>query len=488
MNGPIRHMASVVFVAFTVLVAGVTWNQVVVGADYRDDSRNTRVITFRAARERATIITRDGTVVAESFPDPEDPQAFRRVYPEGDAYAHVVGYATLLFGSTALEATEADDLVSDRDATISGVIDALFGGDLRPNGLRLTIDHELQRAAIDALGGQRGAVVALDPRTGEILAMVSSPSFDPNTLGGRTAGPAGDALDDDPQQPLLNRAIAATYPPGSTFKVITTAAALETGSASTATAFDDPLALQLPGSTAVIRNFDERVCVDGTEVSLAEAFIESCNTVFGQIGLDLGGNALVTAARDAGFNETIPLELSTLASVIPTGAAFVNDPPAVAQAALGQRDVRATPLQMALVAAAVAADGDIMTPYLISEVFSADAETVRRTEPTRWRIAMNRSTARSLADLMEGVVTAGTGTAAAVPGIRVAGKTGTAEVPDDAPHAWFLGYGPVDPAPNERQIALAVVIESGGNAGLAATGGRVAAPIAGQIMRAYLLG
>ncbi len=184
----------------------------------------------------------------------------------------------------------------------------------------------------------------------------------------------------------------------------------------------------------------------------------------------------------------IPLELGTIASVMPTADEFVNDLPAVAQAALGQRDVRATPLQMALVAAAVARDGEMMTPFLVSEVFSAEADVVRRTEPSRWRVAMNRSTARSLADLMERVVTAGTGTGAAVPGIRVAGKTGTAEVPGGDPHAWFIGFGPIDPAPNERQIALAVVVESGGEAGAAATGGRVAAPIAGRIMRSYLIG
>ena len=486
MNGPIRRVASMIFIAFAVLIGGISWNQVIAGADYRDDPRNARLVTFRAARERGPIITSDGTVVAESFPDPDSPQGFRRTYPEGAAYAHIIGYATVLFGSTAIESTQAEDLVSDRDATISGVINALLGGDLRPNGLRLTIDHNLQTAAIEALEGQRGAIVALDPRTGEILALVSSPSFDPNTLAGRAAGPVGEVLDDDPDQPLLNRAIASTYAPGSTFKVLTAAAALEGGTASVATAFDDPRELDLPGSTAVIRNFDMDVCVDGTEASLSEAFIRSCNTVFAQIGMDVGGAALLASAEDVGFNEPIPFDLRTRASVFPTEPGFVDDLPAVAQTALGQRDVRATPLQMALVAAAVANDGEIMTPHLVSEVFSADAETVGRSEPTRWRIAMNRSTARSLTDLMEEVVTAGTGTGAAVPGIRIAGKTGTAEVPDAAPHVWFIGFGPVDPAESERQIAIAVLIESGGDAGDAATGGRVAAPIAGVILKAYL--
>ncbi len=488
MNGPIRRLAFVVFVGFTLLIAGVTWNQVIVGAGYRDDSRNARVVTFQASRERGTIITRDGTVVADSFPDPEDPRIFRRTYPEGEAYAHVVGYATALFGSRALEASEAADLVSDRDATISGVIDALFGDDLRPNGLRLTIDHSLQTAAIEALAGQRGAIVALDPRTGEILALVSAPSFDPNTLAGRSAGSVGEALDEDPEQPLLNRALGATYAPGSTFKVLTAAAALESGTASSATAYDDPLELELPGSTSVIRNFDERFCGNGSEVSLAEAFIRSCNTVFGRIGMDVGWEALVAAATDAGFNDTIPLELPTVTSVISTEPGFADDLPATAQTALGQRDVRSTPLQMALVAAAVANSGEIMQPHLISEVFSAEAETVRRSAAGVWRVVMNRSTAAALTEMMEGVIAAGTGTRAAVPGVRVAGKTGTAEVPGGAPHAWFIGFGPIEPAEGERSIALAVIVESGGDAGDAATGGRVAAPIAGEVLRAYLAG
>ncbi len=486
MNGPIRNLATALFVAFAVLIGGVTYTQAIIGPEYRDDPRNARLVTARAARERGTIITRDGTVVAESFPDPDDPQVFRRSYPEGELYTHVVGYATVLFGATGLEASRSQDLVSDRDATISGVINALFGGDLRPNGLRLTLDHDLQSAAAAALGDQRGAVVALDPRTGELLALVSSPSFDPNTLAGRAAGPIGVALEDDPARPLLDRALRQTYAPGSTFKVITAAAALESGTASAATAYPDPPQLPLPGSTAVIRNFAGGVCVDGTEASLAEAFINSCNTIFGQIGLDIGVDALVTAARDAGFGLEIPLELDTLASVIPDASTFRHDLPGVAQTALGQRDVQAAPLQMALIAAAVANGGEIMVPHLVAEVFSADAEVVEQTTPQVWRRAMNPSTATTLTDMMEAVVTAGTGRRAAVPGIRVAGKTGTAEVPDRPPHVWFIGFGPVDPAPAERQLAVAVLVESGGAAGEDATGGTVAAPIAGEILAAYL--
>ncbi|MFQ5554714.1 MAG: penicillin-binding transpeptidase domain-containing protein, partial [Acidimicrobiia bacterium] len=415
MNDPIRNLATSLFVVFAVLVAGVSWTQAVAGTDYRDDPRNARLVTARAARERGPIITRDGTVVAESFPDPDDPQVFRRSYPENELYGHVVGYATFIFGATALESARSGDLVSDRDATISGVLNAVFGGDLRPNGLRLTIDHALQTAAATALGGQQGAIVALDPRTGEILALVSSPRFDPNMLGGSGAGPTGDALVADEARPLLNRALRNTYAPGSTFKIVTTIAALESGLASEATAYPDPSRLTLPGSTAVIRNFDGGVCADGTDASLAEAFIRSCNTIFGQIGLDVGAAALTGAAQNAGFNLEIPLEIGVIASAIPSADDFENDLPGVAQTALGQRDVQATPLQMALIAAGAANGGEIMVPYLVAEVFSADAEVVERTEPQVWRRAMNPSTAVTLVDLMERVVTAGTGSRAAVP-------------------------------------------------------------------------
>jgi peptidoglycan glycosyltransferase len=208
MNGPIRRVALSLFVVFGVLLSAVTYFQVLEGPRYRDDPRNVRVLAGRAGRERGTIITADGVVVARSVPNPEDPRVFRRSYPEANAYAHAVGYASLLFGSTAIEQARRSTLVSDRDSTISGVINALLGGDLRPEGLRLTLDHRLQSAAADALGDQRGAVVAVDPATGAVLALVSKPDFDPNELLGTRAAPAGDALNEDPLRPLLNRALA----------------------------------------------------------------------------------------------------------------------------------------------------------------------------------------------------------------------------------------------------------------------------------------
>lgn len=487
MNRPIRLMAGSVFAAFTVLVGAVTYHQVIVGPDYRDDPRNVRVATSQTGRERGTIITADGVVVAESTADPADPLVFRRNYPEGSLYSHTVGYTTFLFGSQGVESTHSEDLVSYRDATISGVLQALLGGDVRPRGLRLTIEHQLQQVAADALGDQRGAVVALDPATGAILAMVSTPGFDPNTLTGTGSGPSGDALESDPAQPLLNRASANSYPPGSTFKIITAAAALETGVASAGTPFPNPVELELPGSTATISNFNGQACGSGTEVPLSTAFAASCNTIFGMLGMSVGAEGLVGTAESFGFNAVVPLELRSIASTIPSVDSFEFDVPGLAQSAIGQRDVLATPLQMALAAAAVANQGEIMVPYLVSEVFNSEGVVEEATEAVVWQRATSPAAAAALAGLMESVVTSGTGRRASVPGIRIAGKTGTAEVPGSAPHAWFVGFGPVGATAEDPQIAIAVLVESGGDAGEAATGGTVAAPIA-QVVFAEFFG
>ncbi len=483
MNQPIRRLALTVLTAFAVLVGTVSYLQVIAGPRYRDDPRNARVAAGISGRERGGIITSDGVVVARSTADPDDPLVFLREYPEAELYAHVVGYSTLLFGSAGMENAASGPLSSDRDATISGILTAIGGGDLRAHGIRLTIDDRLQRAAFSALGDQTGAVVVLDTATGAVLAMVSTPSFDPNTLLGAAAGPAGDALTDDARQPLLNRAINEVYAPGSTFKVVTAAAALETGIAGAATQFPDVQELPLPGSTATIRNFDGGPCANGDTVTLLEAFVRSCNTIFGLIGMDLGSEPFVARAEAFGVNETIGLELEVTVSRFPP---FGDDLPVAAQSAIGQRDLRVTPLQMAMVAATVANDGEVMQPYLVAEEFDADAEVVKSTEPTIWRRAVSPATAGVLTAMMEEVVTRGTGTRAAVPGVRIAGKTGTAETDTGPPDAWFIGFGPIEPGEGESTIAIAVLVESGGEVGESATGGTVAAPIAQEVFAAWL--
>lgn len=485
MNDPLRRTAWTILAGFLVLAVATTWIQAVAGPDYRDDPRNPRLVASRVGRERGAIVSSDAVVAARSDPSPDTSQTFVRSYPGGADYAHTVGFVSVLFGARGLERERATDLVSNRDATISGVLNALMGGDPRPRGLRLTIDDDLQKAALMALGDNRGAVFALDPSTGAVLVAASTPGFDPNTLIGPDAQPAGQLLDDDPDQPLLDRSIATTYPPGSTFKVITTAAALDAGIAGPSTEYPDPGALVLPGSTATISNYDGKVCLDGTTVTLEEAFVRSCNTVFARLGMEVGAEQLVATAEAFGFNSVIPYDLEILASAIPDAGSFADDPPATAQNAIGQRDVRATPVQMALVAAAVANGGEIMIPYVVSDVFHSDGLIESTTAPIVWRRATSPASAAVLSDMMERVVISGSGRNAAVPGVRIAGKTGTAEVTGQPPHAWFIGFGPVDAGPGEPQIALAVVVESGGSAGETATGGSVAAPIAQKIFAEF---
>jgi len=484
-NRPIRRTAYGIVAMFALLAILATYTQAIAGPGYRDDPRNVRLAAFRTGRERGVIVTADGVLVARSLPDPTNPRAFLRSYPEGDHYAHVVGFTSVLFGSRGLERTRARDLVSNRGATISGVLNVLFGGDPRPRGLQLTIDDRLQRAAIAALGNRRGAVVAMDPTTGSVLALVSSPRFDPNTILTADAGTAGRELEDDPTEPLTDRTRSRAYPPGSTFKVVTAAAGLENGVVGPSSTFDDPAALPLPGSTATIRNHDRDVCADGTTVTLEVAFIRSCNTIFAALGMQVGATRLVETARAFGFDEEIPFDLPVLTSRVPDPATIVSDLPAVAQNAIGQRDVLATPLQMALVAAAIANGGQTMVPYVVSNVFTSEGTLEASARPRPWRRAVSPATAAVLRDLMERVVISGTGRRAAVPGIRIAGKTGTAQTPQGPPHAWFIGFGPVGAQAGEPQIALAVLVESGGDSGETASGGTVAAPIAAAVFRAF---
>jgi peptidoglycan glycosyltransferase len=478
MNQPVRRLAAALFLAFAVLILDVTYLQVVAGPRYRDDARNPRVIASRTGKERGLILSADEQILAQSVADPDDPQRFSRVYPEGDLYAHLVGFSSLNFGDDGLELAYADELRSKRDLTVSDLLSALLGGDLRPKSIRLTINHGLQQVAYSALGNQRGSVVAIRPDTGEVLAMVSKPSFDPNLFLGVDAIATRELLLADPSEPLANRSTNRTYPPGSTFKVIVTAAAIESGVAGPDTLLPDPVELELPGTSEVIRNFDRQTCGDGTEVTLQTAFRRSCNTVFAELGLLLGAEALTTEAETFGFNQDTPFELPVLNSFFPQPSEFSNDLPALAQSAIGQRDVRATPLEMALVAAAIANDGIIMEPSLVSHIFDAEGDVISENEPALLQRAVSPSSADIISDLMERVVASGTGTRATVPNVRVAGKTGTAETGVGPPHVWFIGFAPVE----QPTIALAVLVESGGEAGENATGGSVAAPIAQEIL------
>lgn len=481
MNGPIRRLAMGLFACLAVLLGAVTWIQGVKADDYRSDPRNARQAIAQAGKERGLIVAADGEVLAESVPGEDDPRRFTRVYPEGPIFAHTVGYTSATVGDGGLEAAYVDNLRSRRDLTFSDLVSAILGRDLRPHSIRLTLDSSLQRMAYEALGDRAGAVVALDPTTGAVLAMVSRPSFDPASLDGPDAAANWEALLDDPDRPLADRATRELFPPGSTFKTVVAAAAIDVGVAGPESTFDDRQEFRLPGSTATISNFGDGLCGDGSEVTLMRAFVRSCNTIFADLAIQVGAADIGVVAEALGFNSQLDFPWEVAESVFPAEA-LADDDAALGQSGLGERDVRATPLQMAMVAAAVANDGVVMQPYLVDETFDADGNTVDRTTPSQLGRAMAPATSTILAQMMERVVTEGTGTAATVPGVRVAGKTGTATAGGDASYPWFIGFAPID----SPSIAVAVFLEPQPATGESDTGGRVAAPIAGDLINGWL--
>lgn len=481
MNGPIRRVAIGMFLCMALLLAGVTWYQVVQADDLRDDPRNPRPALAERGKERGLIVTVDGTVVARSVEDPEDPRSFIRQYPEGEAFAHLVGYSSFIIGNYALEEAYSPELRSRRDLTISDLVEALLGRDLRPQSIEITVDAELQTAALAALGDNRGAVVALDPRTGAVLASVSSPSFDPAVLLGDDAADRWQDLLNTEGEPTRDRATLEIYAPGSTFKTVVAAAALDTGVAEPGTTFADPVEFQLPGSDATISNANGRECNDGQSATLLQAVVRSCNTIFANLAIQLGAVDIGITAEAMGFNQEIAYEWP-LAEAVWDTAELANDPAALGQSGIGERNVRATPMHMAMVAATVANHGVAVTPYAVGRVFDADGETVDETEVNELGRAMTTETAMTLTQMMERVVTEGTGRGAAVPGVRVAGKTGTATGSGGFSNPWFIGFAPVE----DPTIAIAVFIEGSAASGESASGGSVAAPIASELIELWL--
>ena len=481
MNGPIRRIAIGLFFSMSVLLAGVTWYQVVLADELRADPRNPRPALSEQGKERGLIVTVDGTVVARSVVDPEDPRSFVREYPEGEAFAHLVGYTTLLVGSNAIESAYSADLRSRRDLTISDLVAAILGRDLRPQSLELTANAALQRAAYQALGENRGAIVALDPATGAVLASVSTPSYDPEVLLGDDAAAQWQALLEDPAGPTRDRATRELYAPGSTFKTIVSAAALDTGFSGPGTTFEDPVEFQLPGSNATISNASGRACNDGRTATMLQAFVRSCNTIFADLSIQMGAEDIGITAEALGFNQAIEFEWEVAQAVWDT-AALAADPAALGQSGIGERDVRATPLHMAMVAAAVANDGIAVSPHAVRRIVDADGSTVEEAQVNEMGRAMSAETAATLTQMMERVVTEGTGTGAAVPGVRVAGKTGTATGSGAFSSPWFIGFAPVE----EPSIAIAVFIEGSEVSGESASGGSVAAPIASDLIELWL--
>ncbi len=483
MNTPLRRLTSVVVLMFVVLMGGASWVQFVQAPDLNNDSRNVRTLYREYNRDRGPIVVA-GTAVASSSPV-DDAFGYQRAYANGPLYAPVTGYYSVLYGRGGLERSMNTALNGSADSLFYNRIQDLITG-RQPQGaaVELTIDPAIQQAAWDALGDQKGAVVAIDPSTGAILAMVSKPSYDPNALATHdttAATAAWTSLNDDPDDPMVNRAISGdTYPPGSTFKLVTAAAALESGLAPS-TPLPAPDTYTLPGTRTSLENYGGEKCSATGAMTLDDALRISCNTAFAQLGVQLGADALRTQAEAFGFDTDLSIPLTVAHSRFPADGAI--DEAQTALSAIGQYDVRVTPLEVAMLAATIANGGVEMKPYLVSTVRDQDLTVVDTTSPTALGRPISASTASSLRDMMLNVVDNGTGTAAQIPGVQVAGKTGTAQTTDGAaPHAWFTAFAPA----TNPKIAVAVVVEHGGSLGSEATGGKLAAPIARAVIQAAL--
>lgn len=489
MDRQIRRLGVAFLVLFLLLFGQVNYIQVFAARSLADNPANQRQLIEEYAIQRGQILASDErTVLATSRATTPGLFKYLRVYPRGDLYGQITGYYSVVFGRSGLEASE-NDYLSGRAPELfpENMVDDLLGRPKRGGTVVTTIDAKLQRAAARALGSLPGGVVAMNPRTGAVLAMYANPSFDPNPLAShdtRQVRSAQRKLVKDPNKPLISRASQELFPPGSTFKLVTAAAALENG-VTPGTTFPNPAQLTLPTTTHKLENFGGELCLGGApRITLAQAFTVSCNVVFGEVGLRLGAEALVAQAKKFGFDQSVPFELPFAEGSIPPASAFQNALPAVAFSAIGQQSVGANPLQMALVASAVANGGVEMAPQIVRQVRDPSGRVVKTFAPQEFGRPISSRTAAELTQMMIDVVNQGTGTPAQIPGVQVAGKTGTAETASGKPHAWFVCFAPA----SDPKIVVAVVVLNGGSVGGDATGGRVAAPIARAVLQAALGG
>jgi peptidoglycan glycosyltransferase len=499
-NAPLRRVAVAVLALFGLLIANANYVQVFQGDKLRTDAGNTRVLLDEYERQRGSIVVEGGTIIAESRRT-DDKLKYQRVYPGKDKYAPVTGFYSVIYGKSGIEQT-ANDLLTGSDNRLftRRLSDLLTGRDPRGGNVVLTLQKRAQEIAYQKLAGRPGAVVALNPSTGAILALASSPSFDPNPLAShepKVIRTAFDKYSADELDPMVNRAINERYPPGSTFKVVISAAALQAGY-SPETQVPCPRTYTPPQTSRPLPNFNGETC-GADQVPLITALTHSFNTAFAKLAVERLHEPAVRAQAEAfgitdeGFSVPLPVSGSQVCSRRndppapgPSGCRIADDA-ALAQSAIGQRSVAITPLEGAMMAAAVANRGQLMRPYLVKELQAPDLSVLDRTEAEPFNKdqpqTMPQQAAEQLTRMMVNVVDNGTGRTARIDGVKVAGKTGTAQnVPGKPPHAWFIGFAPAD---NPR-VAVAVVLENGGTTGSETTGGLAAGPIAKAVMEAVL--
>ncbi|MGC9498268.1 penicillin-binding transpeptidase domain-containing protein [Streptomyces sp. WG7] len=483
MTRHIRHAAAFCALLLAALLVNAARVQIVQAPEYDDNPANRRPDIARYQQPRGDILVGGEPVTGSR--DTGEHLRFERTYRHGPMYAPITGFASQAYGTTLLEHAE-DGLLSGADPLLAPL--PLWNdvtGVHNPGGdVVTTINGAAQRAAFEGLGRRKGAVAAIEPSTGRILALASTPSYDPQLLSGnsRAATRAWDRLNDDPDRPMLNRAVRRTYPPGSTFKVVTAAAALDAGAVrdlDAPTRSPDPYTL--PGTRTRLTN-EADGCRDAT---LREAFEWSCNTVFAKLGVDVGVTDMAATAEAFGFNDAglrVPFAVSR--STFDTSV----DRAQLGLSSIGQYNTRATPLQMAMVAAAVANGGQVRSPYLVERTLRAGGSLVATAGSRPSREAMRPKTAALLKELMTGVVENGTGANAAIRGATVGGKTGTAQHGvgnSGTPYAWFVSWAQGDDD-LEPKVAVAVVVEGSAKDRDDVSGSGLAAPIARAVMEAVL--
>ncbi|WP_425307724.1 penicillin-binding protein 2 [Ammonicoccus fulvus] len=479
MNRPIRRVAIVALIMFALMLGNQTFTVI-----FRQDALNNHPTNRRTrdeefAQDRGPILVGQ-TQIARTDPV-DDAFRFQRVYPEGRMYAPITGYYSYDQGRAGLEASYNREMAGTADSQFANrFLDSLTGQVPTGASIETTINAAAQKAAYEGLGDRKGAVVALDPRTGAVLALVTTPSYDPNLIADHDLAAARESyidLNDDSDRPMANRAAREIYPPGSVFKLVTAAAALENGMTTT-TLVDSPAQLRLPQTSVDLGN---QADCGGTQVTIEQALKVSCNTAFANIAMTLGPDTMRSQAEKFGFGSRPLAELNAVASRYPENP----DRPSTALTGIGQHDVATTPLQMAMVTAAIANDGQLFEPHLVARIRSQNLNVISTTRPRLQSQPLQRTNAQSLAKMMVTVVNEGTGTNARISGHTVGGKTGTAQsAPDRPPYAWFTSYA-LDRS-GQPVVAVAVFVEDADVPRSEVGGNRVAAPIARDVMEAVL--
>lgn len=481
MNRQVRRVGFVLTLMFLALFAMASSIQVIRSDALYEDSRNVRASYEVFKTQRGSILV-GGEEIATSVPV-NDAYRFLREY-ESQIYSPVTGYFSIFTGSQGIEREMNEYLSGQSSAQFFEQINALLDGTpVTGAAVELTLDPDVQRAAWDALGNRQGAIVALEPSTGRILAMVSKPTFDANKLAGHLYGPVSDAYRqylDDENSPLINRTIAGElYHPGSVFKLVVAAAALESGKYTATSEFENLDRYRLPGTITDIQNSSGASCGAGEFVTLETALIRSCNIPFAMLAVALGQDVIRAQAELMGFGDQLEIPMSVTPSIYPVEM----EPSQVALSGFGQFDVRTSPLQMAMVTAGIANQGVIMKPQLVDLVVASNLNVLAQPEPEVYSSPMSRQTAGLLTRMMVDSVEVGVAGRAGISQVAVAGKTGTAENGPTEPYTlWFTGFAPAE-AP---EVVVTVVVEDGGGIGQNGTGNQIAAPIARAVLQAVL--